>query len=140
MKLVFSFILLFNLNLFASDELVGSWKFTEYIYEGATHPIPNPNLDLRFTFDRKGHSLLEWFRTDEEGFCQRLGNYKVTKAHWLVQKTVWVNPANDVACANDLEMHLGYQTRTQFKLVNQKLWLKLALNGEDFIYVFTSVE
>ena len=140
MKLIICICLLLSLNVYAADELIGTWKFTEYIYQGQTQPIPNPNLDLRFTFYKNGYSLLKWLRTDEEGICQRLGTYHLENQNALVQKTVWVDPENDVSCATDLEMHLGYETFTPFEFVNGHLHLKLALNGQDFIYVFTLVD
>ncbi len=138
--LIFIITLMTSLSALAAVNLVGSWKFTDYIYEGQTHPRPNANLDLRFTFDDQGISRLKWLRTNEEGFCERLGTYFVQDEKLLVQKTVWVNPANSVDCANDLEMHVGYETKTPFQIVDKKFFLKLSLNGQDFIYIFTSVE
>lgn len=140
MKVFFIIIFFFSHSLLAQESLVGTWKFTDYIYNGQTLPAPNPNLDLRFSFDQKGFSFLKWFRTDEAGFCERLATYKTKTENWLYQKTVWINPSNDPSCANDLEMHLGYETITAFKVQDRKLFLELSLNGEPFIYILTAVE
>ncbi len=140
MKYLFGLIFLISIDSFAANSIIGSWKFAEYNYEGENHPRPNPNLDLRFSFDKKGYSILQWLRTDEEGFCRRLGSYHIEENEWLVQKTLWVDPENDASCATDLEMHVGYRSITAFKVIENELHLTLALNGKDFIYIFTPVE
>lgn len=135
---ILGFIFIFLvLSLAKANPIIGTWKFTEYSYEGHILPEPNPDLDLRFTFDDKGFSILKWLRTNESGICERLANYSVEPENILHQKTIWVNPSNDISCGSDPEMKLENETFTNFHIENDKLYLELALDGKPFIYILT---
>lgn len=140
MKYLLLIILLGAANTWAqSKSIIGTWKFTQYRYEGHVLPAPNPDLDLRFTFDKKGHSLLKWLRKNEPGFCERIANYQVESKTFVRQKTVWVNPQNDISCAGDLEMKIGNETVTPFQIKDNNLELELGLGGNPFTYILTPV-
>jgi hypothetical protein len=136
MKFLFMLVLLLNTQVFANTSLVGTWKFTAYIYNGQTLPIPNPDLDLRFVFYSNGYSRLRWFRLGEEGFCERKAKYEITN-HVLHQKNIWINPNNDRSCAGDSEMRPNAETFTSFRVIDRLMYLELALDDKAFVYVFT---
>ena len=137
MKLAFLIFLFAQSGMTAG--LIGTWKFTEYTYEGQTQPAPNPQLDLRFTFNDQGISLLKWFRTDESGFCERTAEYKVENKNKLRQKINWLNPLNDANCSKDPDMQLGHETVTAFRIEKNKLAFELELNEKPFLYILTSI-
>ena len=137
-KCVLVLSLLISYSAFATS-IIGTWKFTEYTYEGNTLPAPNPELDLQFTFKKNGLSILKWLRTDEDGFCQRLANYEIKNDTTLKQKTVWLNPDNDFSCAKDHEMQMGNVTETVFTIKDNKLYFELELNGKPFLYILTKL-
>lgn len=119
--------------------LLGTWKFTELIYEGHTVPAPNPNLDLRFTFQLDRTSILRWFRTDEAGFCERKALFEVHDDQWLYQKVTWLHPDNDSSCSSDVDMRLGRETFTQYAIEDDKLLLYFDLDGKPLIYVLSRI-
>lgn len=140
MKYLFSFVLICSCSVWAqSVSIIGTWKFTQYRYEGQVLPAPNPDLDLRFTFDKEGLSRLKWLRKNEPGICERIATYKIESPNLVRQKTVWVNPQNDISCASDQEMKIGNETVTPFRLQNNNLELELGLGGNPFTYILTPV-
>ena len=138
MKFIILLASAFTFNSAFADGLIGTWKFTEYTYEGKTLPAPNPNLDLRFTFNERGEAYLKWFRTDETGFCQRRADYKV-EGDVLWQKVVWLNPANKQNCGDDPDMKIDNETKTKFTTTADTVNLDIGLDGKSFIYILHAV-
>ena len=136
MKTLFFGLLFISLSSFANSDLIGMWKFTSYIYDGQTAPLPNPDLDLRFIFYGNGFSRLRWSRLNEPGFCERKAVYNVVE-NVLHQKSIWINPLNDRSCSSDSEMRPDAETFTNFQIKDGSLYLELALDGKPFIYVFS---
>jgi hypothetical protein len=135
-------ILLMALSLFAApmaqdSALIGTWKYIGYNYQGHESPAPNPDLDLRFTFDQQQTSLLTWFHNGESDFCQRLATYEIRNDGWLYQKTVWVNPKNEIFCTKDPEMKLGNESLTHYRIENNRLNFDLELGGQPFVYILS---
>ena len=119
--------------------IIGTWKFTSYRYQGQELPIPNPDLDLRFTFDDNGYSNLKWFRYNEPGHCQRVAEFNLKMDYVLYQKTIWVDSENEFSCSSDPDMRLGTESFTNYDFDNGQLLLKLDLAGESFVYVKTKL-
>jgi hypothetical protein len=134
MKYILAILSPFIFKMAHADGVIGTWRFTEYTYEGKTLPAPNPNLDLRFTFTPQGEAYLKWFRTDEKGFCQRKANYKI-QGDMIWQKVVWLNPTNRTNCGDDPDMQIDHETHTKFSLGKDTLNLDIGLNGKSFIYI-----
>jgi hypothetical protein len=118
-----------------SDEIVGSWKFMGFFYQGKLHPPLNPDLVLIFQFRPDGTDTIYWTRLNEKGFCERRGKYKIEDT-FLTDEVTWVNPDNDRSCGQDPDMQVGKITRNSFAIKNDQFLLDLGLSGESFIYVF----
>lgn len=116
-------------------ELVGTWKYVAYQYQGQIQPLPSPGLDLRFTFDGQGNAHLKWFYEGEQGFCERVARYEIQKPQWLYQKVAYVNPQNHVSCSKDSDMRMDKETLTHYRIENGKLLLDLDLSGQSFTYI-----
>jgi hypothetical protein len=126
-------------QLALAHEIQGEWKYSSFIYDGQTHPILTPTLDLRFWFSADGISTLRWFESDQAGFCERKAYYVVEEGNTLYQKVFWVNPDNHSSCSSDPDMQMGRENRTTFKIENQKLMFDLQLNGQPFIYIMDRI-
>lgn len=138
--LTFNILFLLFATIACANELLGTWQFTEYNYEGHTVPAPNPNLILRFTFDAEDISTLKWFRTDEAGLCERKAKYALPSDHQLVQTIIWVDPRNNSACATDSDMQMGRKSVTPYHVEDHKLYLEMELNGKPFYYILAYVQ
>lgn len=136
--LTVSFVFFCSTNVFA-DLIQGEWKYIAYIYQGQRAPLPNPNLDLRFTFDGSGLSKLKWTRANEDGFCERLAEYSIEEGNLLRQFVTWVNPDNHISCSSDTDMRLGSLSFTPFLIFENELQLRLEINGEPFFYVLKRI-
>ena len=143
MKLILSLLLLLSFNFSLAEtvgekdvsEIIGQWKFVEYIYEGKTLPLPNPNLNLYFEFNETGSDRLWWFRNNEPGFCERIGLFKYEN-ELLEDQVVWVHPDNHVECSKHEDMRMGQNAKNKVVIVDDKLHLYLSLKGQPFIYVW----
>ena len=120
------------------SDLLGSWRYAEYSYQGHTQPIPDPTLDLRFSFTDDQKVKLRWSRDNPAVFCERDAEFQ-TEDGWLEQKVVWVHPGNQPNCDEDTDMQLGHVTKTQYKIQGSQLFLYLELSGEPFIYILNRV-
>lgn len=118
--------------------LVGDWIFYKVIYQGEERPPFSPNLQLTFTFFEDGTDILRYTRANEEGFCERKGEYTYQKGI-LNDEVIWVNPANNSDCSLDPDMQKGNVTKTKVEIVNGDLHLYLTLSGEPLIYVWKRV-
>jgi hypothetical protein len=137
--LILTLLTTFSLAASASEnidsEIIGKWKFSEYIYQDKNLPLPNPNLNLIFEFNKTGSNRLFWYRENEDGFCERIGLYTYTNLE-LTDEVVWTHPDNHVECSKDPDMILGKKTKNKVTIANDKLYLHLALKGQPFIYVW----
>ncbi|MCB9025249.1 MAG: hypothetical protein H6625_02955 [Bdellovibrionaceae bacterium] len=118
-----------------SGDILGRWKFVEYIYEGQKLPIPNRNLNLLFEFHETKSNRLWWFRDNEPGFCERIGLYTYEN-ETLTDNVVWVNPDNHVECSQHPDMRMGQIAKNKVTFENGKLYLHLSLKGQPLIYVW----
>ncbi len=122
----------------ASEEgssLHGKWKFTKFIYQGQEHPPLNPNLQLYFEFYKTGTNRLWWYRSDERGFCERIGIYSYQEDK-LTDEIVWVNPQNNFDCSKDPDMQMGRKSTTLVEILDYQLRIHMSLAGEPFIYIW----
>lgn len=132
------------LSLIASaaiaPQVLGSWKYVSYQYDGQTYIVPSPGLDLRFTFYEDGTSKLRWHYENEIGFCERLAQYEIQNGDWIYQKVIWVNPNNHVSCSKDSDMQMGKESLTHYTVAGNKLMLDLELAGNPFVYILEKVQ
>ncbi len=126
-----------NLYVGSSDStLWGKWKYTGFIYKGQFQAPPNPNLVLTFEFLQDGTDILQWHYLNEEGFCERKGEYSYDGKE-LTDKIVWVNPKNSIECQRDTDMMAGRTQVTPVKRVDNQLHLDIPLSDDTLIYILT---
>ncbi|MGZ5279007.1 MAG: lipocalin family protein [Pseudobdellovibrionaceae bacterium] len=113
--------------------LIGEWRLVSMIYQGKDLPLPNPELNLRWTFFPNGSERLYWDRGTVD-FCERFGHYQVLDGI-LVETSFALNPKNALDCAQDPDMQIGKVTRTRIQIRTQELWLYFGLGDEELIYV-----
>lgn len=124
-----------SLALSGSESLIwGQWKYIGFIYRGAFQGPPNPNLVLTFEFLEDGSDILKWSYTNEEGFCERKGQYSYDGVH-LTDKIVWVNPKNSIECQKDPDMVNGKVQITPLRRVDNQIQLEIPLSDETLIYI-----
>lgn len=116
------------------EPILGQWQFYEYIYQGETHPLPNPQLILQFEFFPHGVNRLFWVRKNETGFCERQAYYSYEN-ETITQEVFWTNPENHMECGQDTDMQIGHKNHTRLVRVNEDLHFYVEFSGEDFIYV-----
>lgn len=134
--LIFVGVLMTNAAL---ANIIGTWQYAGFIYDGQEYPLPNPNLDLRFSFNENAVSHLKWLYKDQEGFCERVANYEIRSNEYIFQKIIWVNPQNHVSCSKDTDMQLGRESLTHFRTDEDRLMLDLELNGKPFVYILKKI-
>lgn len=127
-------------NFVACLSIVGAWQFAGLLLEGQYMPPPNPNLVVRFEFSEPDMiSHLKWYRTDEDGFCERKADYTF-KDSFVWQKVTWLNPANERSCSSDPDMQMGKETTTEVVCDGpDQMGLKLDLDGKELIYLLKRV-
>jgi hypothetical protein len=118
-----------------SKEIVGEWEFYKVFFQGEYRPPFSEQLKIFFTFTEDGESRLYYYRTNEDGFCERKGRYFV-QGNLLVDKVTWVNRENNIGCGQDPDMRLGQETRTEIALKDGDIYLYLSLKGEPLVYVW----
>lgn len=118
-----------------SESLIwGQWKYIGFIYRGEFTPLPNPHLVLTFDFLKDGSDTLRWFYDNEEGFCERKGEYSYDGLH-LTDKIIWVNPKNSIECQRDPDMMIGKTQITPLRRINDQIHLDINLSDEILIYI-----
>lgn len=117
------------------NSIIGVWVFVAVIYHGELMPKPNPNLNIIFEFKEDQTNNLFYNRNDENGFCERNATYSF-KDNSLVQKNYWVNPKNQMSCAQDADMQLDYESITKAVVNEQQLYLDLQLGDEVLTYIW----
>lgn len=124
-----------SLALMGSESQIwGQWKYIGFIYRGAFQGPPNPNLVLTFEFFEDGSDILKWSYTNEEGFCERKGQYSYDGVQ-LTDKIVWVNPKNSIECQKDPDMVNGKIQITPLRRVDNQIRLEIPLSDETLIYI-----
>jgi hypothetical protein len=127
-------VLAMIIGLSTAGDLLGTWQYDGYIYQGNRYPSPNPELYLTFTFRANGRVRLFWSRANENGFCEREAQYTIDQDR-LFQKIDWVNPDNLPECQNDPDMQLGRESTTRIKVASGELYFYFHLDDDEFIYV-----
>ena len=138
LSLYFLFISSSGLAFFQNESnsmILGKWKFVGYFYAGKFQEPPNPNLVLTFEFFENGVDLLHWHRTNEEGLCERKGNYTYDDQK-LSDEVVWLNPDNVIECGRDPDMVLGKKLITPLRRKDDRLYMDLPLSEETLTYVW----
>lgn len=137
---------LFTLMLFPQlssatniEDMIGTWRFYKYKFEGQVVPAPNPNLRLLMGFCEGGTQVLYWDRKGEPGFCERLAEFDV-QGNQMFLKVFWINPENHMSCAKDPDMVMGKESVNRIEHIEGELHLYLELNGNDLIFIFKPEE
>lgn len=145
LKILFYFTILLSLFLpqaysytipaQGSEALIwGKWKYVGFIYKGQFNPPLNPDLILTFEFFKNGQNILRWSYLNEDGFCERKGEYSYDGKN-LTDKIIWVNPKNSMECQKDPDMIKGRTQITPLLRVNDQIHLEIALSDENLIYI-----
>jgi len=118
----------------SESSIWGKWKYIGFIYRGKFQGPPNPNLVLTFEFLKDGSDILRWTYTNEEGFCERKGEYSYDGIN-LTDKIVWVNPKNSIECQKDPDMVKDKIQITPLRRVDDQIHLDIPLSDETLIYI-----
>ena len=132
--LLFLICLAFPILGRTQSEYLGEWKLVSMIYQQKAMALPNPDLNLRFTFYSNGLERLYWDRGSSD-FCESFATYQIRQGV-LRSEVISVNPLNAVDCEMDPDMQLGTKTMTRIKRSFEELQLFFQLGDEDLIYVF----
>ncbi len=125
-----------NVNLNSNTQLnplVGSWIYSEVIYQNIRQPIFNKDLKIIWTFFDNGSERLYWSR-DDSGFCERFASYKV-KENSLLEEVWAINPNNMSECGRDPDMQVGKKTSTPILFFENEIWLIFNLGEETLTYI-----
>lgn len=146
---IFQVLILMCFLIFQSSEarancepglIVGSWQFDHIIYQGQSRPPFNPDLKITFDFLENGESRLFWSRTNQQGFCERKGEYSYQNCG-LTDRVTWLNPQNSRECDLDPDMRLGHTTITYAEIDEAgEFRLHLQLGEEELIYVLKQAD
>lgn len=123
--------LLFSVVGLAS-ELLGTWNLDRYRYDGTDRKVNHTLMNLHFEEDIVG---LFWKEKEQTDFCERKAIY-IYMPPQLYQKVNWVNPENAIDCHNDKDMQLGTTTANKIEIIENELFLYLALGDHEMIYIF----
>lgn len=117
--------------------LIGKWVYTDFIYQGRLHPLPNPKLYQYFDFSETEVTL--YYSSSDEGyFCERKALYQYSEAEQeLMQKVTWTNPLNGSLCSKDPDMTLGSASYNKVYIKDNKLYLHTTLSDEEIILIWT---
>lgn len=126
-----------NSQKVVQEAILGTWRYTAYIYQNETHPPRNPNLKLIYTFTRSGISSLSWFHSDREEYCERWAIFTQSLDDVLKESVFFIRPESDSGCSSDPDMQLGRVTWVHFSVDDTHLYLNEGLGNERLIYVFT---
>lgn len=118
--------------------LKGQWRFSEMIYRGQTLPLPNPDLNLSWTFFENGTERLYWNRKGEVSFCERFAHYEL-RDDKILETVFAVNPKNGIECANDPDMQMGRQTSNTIEIKGDRIHFHMQMGDEELIYVLKEV-
>ena len=121
-----------------APSVVGSWEFFEIRLDGKNQPPFNPDLNIQFEFFDDGTDLLRWWRNNEEGFCERRGEYSFNGSQ-LIDLVTWVNPDNKYDCGLDPDMQLGHQTDTLANLVGEILETHFEVGDHKLDYLWRRI-
>ncbi len=105
------------------------------ILDGQETAAPNPKLHLFFEFRADNVVRVFYNRTDERGFCERLGRYTFEDSI-LYQEIYWVNPKNNDSCSQDTDMQLGVSYTTFLRFRNKDLLMKISMPEGELYFVF----
>ena len=118
-----------NVSPFPID---GKWSIYQVIFRGDPREPTHTLLELDL---QDGQSRLFWKQIDDEGFCERTGNYRYSYP-FLEDEVTWANPKNLIECATDPDMRVGNRSITKADDTDGMLRLYLPLGDDQLIYVF----
>jgi hypothetical protein len=115
----------------------GEWKLSGMIHHGRPIPLPNPELNLRWTFFSNGTFRLFWDRGSPD-FCEGFGHFKLIDEH-LNSKIFALNPKNAAECAKDTDLQIGRETKTKMEVTQGQIAMYFQLGDEELVYLLTKV-
>ncbi len=129
-----STLLLFSALCFAQESIEGLWKYDGFFYQEHRFENPNPDLHLYFTFFANGRHRLEWWRENDQEYCERTGSMELKDSN-LTLTTEWLNPKNHANCGKDPDMRLNRVTTSPVEFKGDELWMQLEIDGKPFFYI-----
>jgi hypothetical protein len=129
--------LLLPAQAYENKDILGHWKFSEMIYRGQRVPLPNPDLNLNWTFFKNGTERLYWDRATPD-FCERFSYYNFVDSD-LMLETFFLNPRNASDCSKDPDMQLGKKTKIKIEVLKEELHFFFQLGEEELIYVLKPI-
>lgn len=127
-------LVLLMLQAYGQDLAPREWKLSSMIYRGENIGLPNPELNLSFTFYQNGEGKLRWDRGNPMEFCERWASWEVQDG-LLIEEVIKVHPDNAAECAKDPDMQLGRKTKTPIQFGPNEIQLFFPLGEEELIYV-----
>ena len=109
------------------NSLIGVWMYASLIYNGNPLQRPDERLKMYLIFENNSINEILYSREDENGFCRRKAEYEAVN-NVLLQKVIEVDPENASHCSQD--------SRTNFEVKEDKLYLHLPLGEETITYVW----
>lgn len=117
------------------NELLGTWLFHKYKYRGKELPAPNPDLQMFFSFLPDGTNQLMYYRTGQEGFCERKATFN-WDGQVIRQKTYWVNEKNAIECSSDPDMQPGREANNRLYILDDQLNLEMPLSDDVITFIW----
>ena len=118
------------------NSLIGIWLYTSLIYQGQPIARPDPSLKMYYSFNSSTENEIYYSHTSEIGFCHRKANYSLENGN-IVQKIVSVDEHNADFCGGDPDMQLGGESKTEYEVDGNILYLHLQMGEETITYVWT---
>lgn len=114
--------------------ILGRWKFYKMIYHGQIMDPINPSLHLYFEFESNGENRLFYYRSGEDGSCERRAQYNYDEnSERLYQKIFWLSSQNRSDCQSDPDMQMGRESWSTLRVKdNKELYLEAPL-GDDVL-------
>lgn len=110
------------------------------IYEDHVLDLPNPDLQLTFSFFQNHSLRIYWDRKDPSVFCESMSNWTLkTDGSGISQiqlDTFAVNPMNAADCSGDPDMTLGKKESVPIWIQDSSLMMTFRLGDQDLIYIF----
>lgn len=118
-----------------TEDLLGTWLFYKYFYQGKVVPAPNPELFMYLTFNADGTDRLFYHRLNENGGCDRTAKYS-WDGQQIFQKTIYVSEKNLIDCTKDPDMQPGREATNRMYILNDELYLEMPLSDDIITFIW----
>lgn len=118
--------------------IFGVWKYSELIYRGQILPLPNPDLNLTWTFFDNGTERLHWTEKGETSFCERFAHYEL-RDDKIFETVFAINPRNGPECAKDPDMQVGRETSNKIEIQERQILFHMQMGDEEVVYILKKI-